>query len=130
VVPAEQLTLDMIYGPTRRRSFGPTLPTIHWLPQENSYLRYIDERWMRVSADSGAVAPWYDPSSVARSLNQSALLPDKTAQELAGHLGDYAPRQLSPHGDAVVLSHAKDLYYVRLDGTQARRLTSSPREER
>jgi dipeptidyl-peptidase 4 len=130
VIPAERLTLDMIYGTTRRRSFGPTLPTIHWLPEENSYLRKIDEHWMRVSADSGAVAPWYDPSSVAQSLTQSALLSEKTAQELAAQLGRHAPRQLSSQGDAVVLSHAKDLYYVRLDGTRARRLTSSPSEER
>jgi dipeptidyl-peptidase 4 len=129
IVPAEQLTLDLIYGPERKQSFGPSLPTVHWLPNENSYLRRLEDRWMQISAATGAVQPWYEPSSVADALIRSALLPENVAREISADLGRFASRQLSPQNDAVVFSHAQDLYYTRLDGTEARRLTRSPAEE-
>jgi dipeptidyl-peptidase 4 len=130
VRPAERLTLDMIYGPRGKREFGPPLPSIRWLPGEANYLRQLENRWMRVSAENGAARPWYDPESVEKVLADKALLPAEEAQRWAGNLGQLAPRQLSPQGDAVVFSHAQDLYYLRLDGTQGRRLTHSADEER
>jgi dipeptidyl-peptidase 4 len=126
VPAAQRLDLDQIYGPKRRVNFGSPFPFgIRWLPASNDYLRQVDNRWQRISAETGAHADFYDAAAVARTLETLGEITAEDARRMAGDLGT-----LSPDATAIVMSHGHDLYYARLDGSQARRLTHDPARER
>src|SRR5687768_10442640 len=70
--PQRQLTVDAIYHPERRVNFsGVPAPDITWL-DDATYLttrggaRGVE--WTRVTADSGAATPLFDPAQMETAL--------------------------------------------------------------
>jgi dipeptidyl-peptidase 4 len=126
IVPAQEIDLHQIYGPERRVNFAPPFPFgIRWLPQSSSYLQQMGGTWMRVDAETGARTRFYDPQPVISALEKLSELSPEDATRMAQDLGE-----LSPAADALLTSHGGDLYYARLDGSVARRLTFEPGAER
>ncbi len=126
VPPAQKLDLDQIYGPKRRVNFGGGGSSgARWLPNSDSYLREFNGQTMRVAAETGAVSPFFESEKVVAALAKLPEFSTEDAQRLGRSL-----HSLSPQADAQLIVHEKDLYYVRLDGSAARRLTHDVHPER
>lgn len=126
VEPAQQLTLDELYDPRKQVRFEwPAPQELRWLPGRDEYLRKYQGHIWRVEAASGAMYPFANVQKVAQALEKLPEFSSADAQRLAGTLG-----VLSPQADAQILLYQNDLYYVRLDGSTARRLTFDPHPER
>ncbi len=126
VPAAERLTLDQIYGGSGRVPFSGGFPIgIRWHPQENSWLQQTGGRWVTVDAETGQRRPFQDTRAIQKALVSLSDIDDKSATRLSGQFG-----QLSPNWDAVLWSHANDLFYHRFGSEEARRLTIGRQTER
>lgn len=125
IEPAERLDLDRIYGPKRRVPIGGSGGGGgRWLPGADAYLGEYGGESVRVDATTGAVSPFFDSAKVAEALGK---LPEFTREQAARFAR--SPHALSPQADAELIELNNDLYYVKLDGSAARRLTHDPHKE-
>ena len=126
IAPAELLTVGQIHGQQERVNFSGSFPSgLRWLPKSSSYLRTIGDRTLRIDAASGAREPFYDREKMADAFAALPGIKPADAKRLAGNLGT-----LSPDASASLIEFRGDLYYYRFGDETARRLTSTPGEEK
>jgi dipeptidyl-peptidase-4 len=124
-----QLTVDAIYHPERRVDFsGVPAPSITWLDDAT----YVTTRraargveWIRVTADSGAATPLFDPAQMETALAAvQGVLRDE-----AGRMARSTDLTFNTARTAVLLTIVDDLYYYDINGRRASRLTTAAGEE-
>jgi dipeptidyl-peptidase-4 len=136
IVPASRaqnklLTIDDIFDPAKRVNFSGTVPTTRWLKDGRHYLVSNDAlktelpRLQRVDAVSGQAVPFFDTGKMQAALKALGGITDQDARQLANR-GFY---QLSNDETAVLLNWNNDLFYYRLGGDTAVRVTNNPEEE-
>lgn len=124
--PPRPPTFDDVYESHPAPNFGgsPAIP-IAWLADGEHFLQVRQGRLWRVEARSGRVEPATDPQRLAAALRAIPLFDTRAAESIARRT-DWrtdARRQLA------VFEYADDLYALRLDGSFAARLTSTPQRE-
>ena len=123
--PQRQLTVDAIYHPERRVNFsGVPVPDISWLDDAT----YVTTRsaargveWIRVTADSGAATPLFDPAQMEAAL---ASLQGVSRDE-AGRMARSTDLTFNTPRTGVLLTIVDDLYYYDITGRRASRLTTA-----
>lgn len=128
------LTIDDLYDPDRRIDFSGGVPSgLVWL-SDTHYLwpkplkpddRASGVEWTRVNAASGSAEPFFDASAMRAAFD---ALPALNASDVAP-LPNMGGLEMNADRSAVVVSIARDLYYYRLDGDRAVRLTFTPEAE-
>jgi dipeptidyl aminopeptidase/acylaminoacyl peptidase len=122
-VTVEALTngnlLSLIYG-------GPSADAYAWLDDGEHYIELkADGHEYVVHAQTGRSrrqAPAIDTDKIAKALAEIPGMDEATAKRLAAQ----ARRGVDPKRTAAFVEHGDDLYYVRLDGSRAVRLTRTP----
>jgi dipeptidyl-peptidase 4 len=127
--PQRRLTVDAIYDPERRVNFsGVSSPSITWL-DASTYL--VARRaaggveWMKVTADTGAAAPLFDPARMESAL---AALPG-VSRDAAGRLARSSDLLFDDGHTGALMTIGDDLYYYDLTAGRAARLTNRPGTE-
>ncbi len=126
------ITFHAAYGSGRPLDFSGTPVTgLVWLDDGEHFLQVKDGRLYRVDAVSGRCQPHYDPDRLARGLAKLPTIGPQTARSLARSLSARSPMQslplrLNPQHSGALFVHDGDLYFARLDGTGAVRLTKTP----
>lgn len=124
-----QLTIDAIYDPDARVSFGGSPPTdLSWIDQR--YYRWAKpgesgREWMKVDAETGQAAPLFDASRMESAL---AALPGVARGEAAAMSRSTGLTLNSDHTAALV-PLAGDLYAYDFTSGRAVRLTRTAGEE-
>ena len=119
--PTAKLTLDQIYGPRGRISFGGSFPlSLRWLPKKDDYRLRSANRDYHVDAESGArtLVPMSDYSVVEKKLATLLGVPAKAATKLA------KAGQLSPTDKSTLYRHKNDLFLYEHGSQELRQLTS------
>jgi dipeptidyl-peptidase-4 len=118
------LTIDDLYDPAKRVNFNGTPPVgLSWLDDQH-YLQRRDGQWLKVEAQSGQTAPFYD---VARMEAAFARLPGMSATE-AKQIAR-RPMEMNETRTAALINYANDLFYYQFGSDTAIRLTSTADEE-
>ena len=103
---------------------GRPVPGIVWLDDEH-FLQSKGGQQLKVDALTGRSMPYqrpHDAEKVAKALSTLPTIGSKQAQSLADRLVARADAKAA----GTFFDHDNDLYYARLDGTQAVRLTKTP----
>jgi dipeptidyl-peptidase-4 len=96
-----------------------------WLPDGDHYLQSRGGGSMVTEAATGRMKPVQDSKAMARALASIPTITEEEAERVARQ-GDYT---LDPKREAALVNLADDLYYARMDGSSAERLTSTPEPE-
>ena len=104
---------------------GVPVSGITWLDDGEHFLQVKDGRVWKVAATTGRGTPFIDVELLKKSL---AAVPALKADELARIAGGPAYR-LNPQRTAVLFTHGDELWYAKLDGSPAVRLTKTPGEK-
>ena len=124
-----QLTLDLLFDPAQKTNFnGSPARRLKWLQDGEHYLKTHGRgsgSLDRVKAASGDTKTLFDNADLRASL---ATLPGFTASELEQTTKD-SRFELAPDEDGLLIRHAGDLFYHRLGGDGAVRLTHSLQKE-
>ncbi|MBO0698155.1 MAG: DPP IV N-terminal domain-containing protein [Zavarzinella sp.] len=114
------ITLDLMFRNTPNFAGNPVFG-LTWLDGEH-LLQAKDNRLYKVHAATGRAEPFVDVEKLKKSLAVvPALKPDELNRLAAGPLYRFDPKH-----SAVLITHGDELYYVKLDGSPAARLTKSP----
>jgi dipeptidyl aminopeptidase/acylaminoacyl peptidase len=120
------ITYEAVYESDNAPNFnGSPLGGLTWLEDGESYTQFRDGRVMKVDAKTGRATPLYDTSKLAAALAKLPSIGKKAAGEIAGR----PFQRLTKARDAMVFEYAGDLYWAKLDGSKAARLTSTPQRE-
>src|SRR5688572_28545488 len=118
-----RLTVDAIYHPERRVDFsGLPAPETVWIDDATFLTTRRVARgveWNKVTADSGASTPLFDPTQMEMAL---AALPGISRDE-AGSLARSRDLTFNAALTGALLTIADDLYYYEFSGRRAVRLT-------
>src|SRR5262245_60230061 len=101
---------------------GNPVSGITWLEDGEYFLQVKDNRVYKVHAVTGRAEPFIDVEKFKKSL---AAVPALKPDELDRIAGGPAYR-LDPQRTAVMFTHGDELYYAKLDGSPAVRLTKTP----
>ena len=98
---------------------------VTWLDDGEHFLQRKDGKLLEVDAATGRATALYDPDAIADALRELPTIDKSAAKKLA-------KRRLTMNADrtAAVFEHENDLYYCRLDGTGAVRLSNTAERER
>ncbi|MFP6601655.1 MAG: DPP IV N-terminal domain-containing protein, partial [Pirellulaceae bacterium] len=119
--PSAKLTLDQIYGPRGRISFGGSFPlSLRWIPKTDDYRLRSGNRNYRVDAESGArtLLPEPDYAVAQKKLETLLGVPAKAAAKLA------KGGELAPTEKATLYRHKNDLLLYDHGSQELRRLTN------
>jgi len=119
--PSAKLTLDQIYGPSGRISFGGSFPlSLRWLPKTADYRVRSGNRNYSVDAESGARTPLPEADYAVAEKKLETLLevPAKAASKLA------KGGQLGPKEKSTLYQHKNDLFLYEHSTQELRRLTN------
>jgi dipeptidyl-peptidase-4 len=127
--PGRQLTVNAIYHPTERVSFGGAPQTgITWLDAQ-TYLTTQRAsggvEWIRVDAATGRQSPLFDAGRMESALTS---LPGVTRDE-ASQLARSGALMFNPARTGALVTVADDLYFYDFTSTSAARLTTEAGEE-
>ena len=127
--PPKRLTYNDLYESKQPPSFsGSPLHVSRWFDDGEHYeISRAGKRW-KVEAATGRMTLLEQPSqdALVQALAALASIDEKQAASLAAR----ARGRGDASGEAGLFEHDNDLYWCRFDGTQVRRLTSTPvREE-
>lgn len=95
---------------------------ITWLEDGKHFLQVKEGRLSRVEAVTGKVEPFLDPEKLGKGLASMPTIGSDAARSLARSAG----LRMDPQRSAALFEHQSDLYYCKLDGTGAVRLTKTP----
>lgn len=95
-----------------------------WLDDEH-YLQHREGKLRKVEALTGKSEVFFNPEPMAAALAKLPTVGEQRAHEWAGS----GWLNFDKEGKGVLFTYENDLYYARVDGTLACRLTSSPEEE-
>jgi dipeptidyl aminopeptidase/acylaminoacyl peptidase len=128
-LPENRVWNKMITLETVPNLNGNPVDGLTWLEDGDHYLQVKDGKQVKVAAVTGRCEPFqlYDRDKLTTALRRLPTLDKETIGALVG--ADQRPGT-SLHMDAqrkgAYFEYGNDLYYVRLDGDKAVRLTSSP----
>jgi dipeptidyl-peptidase 4 len=123
----QPISFETVYGPKKRVSFsGSTLRGLTWLKDGDQFLQVKQGRLYRVQAATGRMTPFFDPNALRTGLSRLPEFDEKTADAWARR----TRFSMNPDRTAVLINMQSDLYYCRLDGSAARRLTRSDAAEK
>jgi dipeptidyl aminopeptidase/acylaminoacyl peptidase len=102
---------------------GSPVSVREWLDDEH-FLQTKDGQLLKVHAVTGRSQPFKygDPEKLAQALSALPTLNMQTAQAMARQ----AASRMDPQHVGALFDHEDDLYYGRLDGSKALRLTKTP----
>lgn len=141
--PPRPITFEEFYESDNRPNLtGSPISGLTWLPpppedqagghpdadtlrDSEHYLQIKDGKPWKVHALTGRAEPLYDADALAAALAALPTIDRKAADSLASR----AHHSLNPARTAAFFTHENDLYYATLDGSTARRLTSTPQPE-
>jgi dipeptidyl-peptidase 4 len=115
------ITLDLMFRSPPNFA-GNAVSGITWLDDGEHFLQVKDNRLYKVNALTGRAEPLIDSEKLKKSL---AAVPALKPEELNRIAGGPAYR-LNPPRTAVMFTHGDELYYSKLDGSPAVRLTKTP----
>ncbi|HKB02690.1 MAG TPA: DPP IV N-terminal domain-containing protein [Gemmataceae bacterium] len=114
------ITLDLMFRNTPNFAGNP-VSGLTWLDAEH-FLQAKDNGLYKVHAATGRAEPFVDVEKLKKSLAVvPALKPDELNRLAGGPLYRFNPKRT-----AVLLTHGDELYYAKLDGSPAVRLTKTP----
>jgi dipeptidyl-peptidase-4 len=122
------ITFDAVYSAEsgRRLNFAGTPATGQtWLEDGEHYLQPKEGQLYKVEARTGRAARFYDGRAVASAVAKLPLVNATATEALARN----ASATMSRQRDAVLLSFDDDLYYAKLNGDGAVRLTRTSEAE-
>lgn len=123
----QPITFETVYGPSNRASFsGSPVSGLTWLADGEHFLQSKQGRLYQVHATTGQMTPFFDPNKLSSGLSQLTEFDAKAANALAKRTRFH----MNPDRTAVLINHQSDLYYARLDGSDAMRLTHSDATEK
>jgi dipeptidyl-peptidase 4 len=123
----QPITFETVYGPKNRVSFsGSALRGLTWLPDGDQFLQVKQGRLYQVQAATGRMTPFFDPNALRAGLRGLPEFDAKSADAWARR----TRFSMNPDRTAVLINMQSDLYYCRLDGSEARRLTHSDAPEK
>jgi len=123
----QPITFETVYGPKNRVSFsGSTVRGLTWLDNGDQFLQVKQGRLYQVQASTGRMTPFFDPNALRAGLSRLPEFDAKTADAWARR----TRFSMNPERTAVLINMQNDLYYCRLDGSEARRLTHSDAPEK
>lgn len=121
------IAFETVYGPEHKVDFGGSpVSGLTWLEDGEHYLQVRDGRLYQVHAASGRSVLFVDPNKLAEGLKRLPAMRKSDAESISQRTSF----QMSPDQSAVLLDYENDLYYAKIDGTTAVRLTSSPSPEK
>jgi dipeptidyl aminopeptidase/acylaminoacyl peptidase len=122
----KRLSFEAVYESKRPPNFsGSPVGGITWLEDGQHFLQNKEGKLRKVHAASGRSTVFLNTGAIARALGAIPTLCQKAGKELA----DRAAANLSKDRTATLFYYENDLYYARVDGTMAARLTSTPQPE-
>ncbi|HEV3121815.1 MAG TPA: S9 family peptidase, partial [Isosphaeraceae bacterium] len=140
------ITFEALYrdGPPLNFEGSPT--DARWLDDGQHLLQTRAGRLFKVDAATGRGTPFFDPDELAKGLARLPTIDAASARSLAGAGGGGGGRgrggrrgfggrfgggslDFDPGHKGALFNHENDLYFATLDGTTARRLTSTPDPE-
>ena len=125
------LTIDDIFDPAKRVSFGGSVPNIRWLKDGKHYLLSNDAskkdlpRLQKVDALTGEATALFDTAKMQTAFTALGGVTDQDAKQLANR-GTY---QWNNEETAVLINWNNDLFYYELGSDKAVRVTNSAEEE-
>jgi dipeptidyl aminopeptidase/acylaminoacyl peptidase len=121
------VTTELLRELGARAQFGGLSPqAVHWLEDGEHYLETrSDGREYLVHAQTGMLRLAKPAADDARMTKALADLPP-VGPEAAKELARRARANVDPKRTGAFVEHGEDLYYVRLDGSKAARLTHAP----
>lgn len=125
----KQLTIDDIFDPQKRVSFGGSPVSPRWLKDGVHYTvvskdRNAFPRLLKVNAVSGKSEPFYNAAKMEAAFAALAGMKDP-----ARRLANQTSYQMNPAETGVLINHANDLFYYEFGSDRAIRVTHSPQEE-
>lgn len=118
------LTLDKLPGGGRGGPGGGFGPGQRWF-DAHRFIEEKDGEPKAVDALTGEVADIADEPKLEAAIAQLPNLDEQAAEGIARR----ATSNLDPAKESTLFRHGDDLYYARLDGSEARQLTGTPGEE-
>jgi dipeptidyl aminopeptidase/acylaminoacyl peptidase len=115
------ITFETLYGKKRPNFAGNPVAGLTWIDGEH-FLQVKEGRLRKVNAQSGRSQPFFDPARLAAGL---ATLPT-IHRDAADALARSYFLHMNPQRTAALFHHDDDLYYCKLDGSGAVRLTHEP----
>ena len=112
---------DLATPRSMMRFNGDPVKVEAWLDGEH-FLQIKEGRLYKVHASSGRPEPFLDPDKLAKGL---ASLPGFTKQRAAS-LARQTTLQMNPQHTGALFEQGNDLYFCKLDGSGAVRLTKTP----
>lgn len=123
--PPQPITRELVTGDHPPNFAGHAIHGIKWLEDGNHYLHFRDGKYYKIEAITGKAEPLFDQQKLADGLATLPVISKDSAKALAESAG----QRFDPQHQAALFTHEDDLYYCRLDGAAARRLTNSPGAE-
>ncbi|MBL9030648.1 MAG: DPP IV N-terminal domain-containing protein [Phycisphaerae bacterium] len=123
--PPKVLTFEEAFESERGPNFvGSPAGGFSWLDATH-WVQAREGRLVKVEAATGRAQTMLDSSRMAEALADLPTVGDRAAEGLARR----ALGRLDKGRTGAVVEHQGDLYYVKADGSEARRLTASPARE-
>lgn len=120
------ITFEAVYESDRAPNLnGSPTGGVTWLEDGEHYLQTRDGMPRKVDAATGKSEPLYDAQAVADALRKVPTIDRRAADSIARRGG----LRMNKSRTAAFFDHENDLYYVKLDGSDAARLTSTPQRE-
>lgn len=116
----KRVKFEMLSG-RNAPNFGGSPTSVRWLPDGTHFIQSKDGKVWSVEAERGRAEPMPGTEAAAAALAKIPALTAEGARSLAGRVDQSKAASL--------LEHENDLYYVKLDGSVAKRLTSTPERE-
>jgi dipeptidyl aminopeptidase/acylaminoacyl peptidase len=118
----QPIVYDPLTGGRTPNFVGSPIGSIQWLGDGEHFLQVKDGQLLKVEALTGRSQPFFDPDKLAQGLASLPGIGPKMAPTLAR-----SPfLRMNPQRTAALFERDSDLYYCKLDGTGAVRLTKSP----
>lgn len=123
--PLKRMTYEAAFESDRPPSLGGSpVGGLSWLDGEH-FLQNKEGRLYKVHAATGRMEPAIDPAPIAAALEKLPAINQRTAASIAGRQGQRYDKART----AFVFEQGDDLYYCKVDGSAAARLTSTPERE-
>ncbi len=125
----KQLTIDDIFDPQKRISFGGSAVSPRWLKDGVHYTavskdRNAFPRLLKVNAGTGKSEPFYNAAKMEAAFAALAGMKDA-----ARRLANQTFYQMNAAETGVLINHANDLFYYDFGSDRALRVTHSPEEK-
>ncbi len=118
----KRVSFDDVYGRSSPNFNGSPLSGLRWFDDQH-YLQRQGSGWQKINASSGAAEPFIDRKVLEDALAALPGIGRKRAPRLVSSI------QMDKTKSRGIWSYANNLYSSRLDGTEAKRLTSQPGRE-